>query len=486
MEERHPIDNVWRERLGETEVQAPDFVWPLVEDRLRKKKRRFLFLWFLVGGIAVAGLLGRGTHNVQNRQLAETVKRPNVQPVQTTASGVPDLEQATSTYKTTERSGIEKGKETTGKRRFVAKNVLFHDVSVQPMANPTLVSNEHPTAVPTATSANMETTSVSAAATTADIAEASTVVDLSMDGTGDKTLAVPTVENSAPIRTLVPGMTALHRPVSLLPMQKAVARPLVFAPKKPKTFARRKRPNKHCYDFARNSSVWVLDAYIGPSLAKKQLRTTPDNKPYLYQRLNSEQNSLSLNAGLRVSYLFNKNFLLRSGIQYDQVNEVFEYIDPKYTKYNIVSYVGANGQQFIDTVSIEFGENYLKTFNRLGFLDIPFQGAYEMRVGRGGMSLNGGVSFNVLFRKRGAMRTPQGDAAYFTPSRADAVEVFRPRLGLSVVGSVQWFYYMEPRTRVFIEPYYRKIMGPVNLLSHPVEQRYGIGGLRMGITRIMD
>ena len=233
----------------------------------------------------------------------------------------------------------------------------------------------------------------------------------------------------------------------------------------------------------------LLDAYLGPSLTRKEMRTGPDNQPYLAQRRNTETKDWSFSAGLRASLLLDRHFLLRSGIHYDQITEVFEYIDPNSVEVTIRQTTQiVNGQPVtvIDTLGVEYGEKYLKSFNRFGMLDIPLQAGVELRNGRTGLSLNGGIALNVLFWKRGAIISPvDGQPAYFTPG-SGTVEVFRANAGLSAMGSVQWFCHLRPRLRVFAEPYVRMVLRPVNVPGHPVEQRYGILGLHIGVTRIFD
>jgi len=138
-----------------------------------------------------------------------------------------------------------------------------------------------------------------------------------------------------------------------------------------------------------------------------------------------------------------------------------------------------------DTIGIEYGTNYLKTYNRYAMLDIPLQAALELRSGATGVSLNLGGSVNVLFEKRGSMLDTTGKPASFTPGSGPN-EVFRTSLGLSLMGSIQWFYHLNPRTRVFVEPYYRHILDPVTRPELSYEQSYGVGGVRLGLTRIFD
>lgn len=251
------------------------------------------------------------------------------------------------------------------------------------------------------------------------------------------------------------------------------------------TKAKAKKAVKNCYDFSRQPSAWIIDAHVGPSLSQRELTANPDDKPYLIKRLNTERRDLAFNAGVRATLMLKGNFLLRTGVEYNQMTEVFEFIDPDYVKYH-VEITTQNGMTTIDTVGVDYGERYQKTYNRFGMLDIPFAAGVELRKGRSGFNINAGLSFNMLFWKRGAILSPgTGEPAWFTP-KDGTLEVFRPRTGLSATASIQWFYHVTPRMRVFVEPYYKKIMRPVTLDSHPVEQRYGIGGLRLGMSKILN
>jgi hypothetical protein len=244
-------------------------------------------------------------------------------------------------------------------------------------------------------------------------------------------------------------------------------------------------PPKVCYDFARHPSAWMLDAYFGPSLAQRTLSSTSDGNNYLKQRLSTERSSAAFGAGLRGSFLFNRNYLVRTGLNYDQFTEIFEYVDPTYVKYKIEITI-VNGQTKIDTVGVEYGENYLKTYNRYGMLDVPLMMGVEMRKGRTGVSINAGFSANVLFFNRGAIIDPVTlEPARFGQDKAPlSDEVFRTSVGLSATASVQWYWHLTRNLRVFAEPSFRQVLRPITLETHPVEQRYTIFGLRFGATHI--
>jgi hypothetical protein len=258
---------------------------------------------------------------------------------------------------------------------------------------------------------------------------------------------------------------------------------------------RKKEQPRVCYDFSRHPSAWLIDVYAGPSLAQRSLTSRFDDQPYLNQRLATERQSTAFNAGLRASLMFNSNFLVRTGLNYDQISEVFEFIDPAYTKYRIEVTVLPNGMTHIDTVGVDYGENYLKTYNRYSMLDLPLLVGMEMRKGRSGFSINAGISANLLFETSGVIIDPQThEPARFgpTPQKPKGIgpkstlsqDVFRANVGLSASASIQYYWHLSSHFRVFVEPSFRQVLRPVTVDNHPVEQRYSILGLRLGATRI--
>jgi hypothetical protein len=190
--------------------------------------------------------------------------------------------------------------------------------------------------------------------------------------------------------------------------------------------------------------------------------------------------------------MFNSNFLVRTGLHYDQVTEVFEFIDPTSVIY-LLKFTPGNPTP--DTLGVQYGENYLKTYNRYAMLDIPLMVGMEMRRGRSGFSINAGFSANLLFQKRGVMIDPisheparfgpiPDDPKVPGPKTAVSQEVFRTNLGLSATASIQWYWHLRPHFRLFVEPSFRQILRPATSNNHPVEQRYSIMGLRLGATKI--
>lgn len=469
----HKLDEIFRRRLHDAEVAPPPFVWTAVERGLQKRRRRRLGLWLFVLGTILASLWLWQSGALDNlwRKLTPTV--PENQDI-VALTKLPDPSESNR------QSPLE-----------VAEN---------PVSNPEQVvkqegnENVASTKAPSLQSRAQSKISV----LSQEIVEKSLSPDEStvQPNTTGNAISVSTPGPSLVESTLQSQETQYSNLNWTTNQQIPVARTLsVVSVSKlgqlpiPKSFQQQARQKKVqpklCYDFTRHPSAWLIDVYAGPSLAQRTLTSRQDDEPYLKQRLGTEQRDLAFNAGLRASLLFNRNFLLRTGLHYDHVTETFEFIDPT-SVVTSINQVYVNGQFIgVDTV-VTYGESYQKTYNRYGLLDIPLMLGVEMRQGRTGFSINAGISANILFQKSGSIIDPASrEPARFGSNGTLSQDVFRTRLGLSAGASIQWYWHLTSHFRLFAEPSFRQVLRPVTVGSHPVDQRYSILGIRFGATKIL-
>ncbi len=472
--ERTPknIDDILRERLYDAAPPPPAFVWDNVERELRKRNRRKLFFWMFSIGIASAGVLGIWLANETGLEQSAM----NIESGQTIAQ-TQAIDKHSSTETTLDAVKRQAVADLTPTEKPKQVNTTLPISSAKGIKTPTPI-HQGPTSPTTKKSApTLDAIPSEPKETTPATLEAKpqkTTFEGGQFLAGTAFARLPQIQGASLLRFKGASLTTAN----LRPTWPDVLKPQA-------TKAKAKKTVSNCYDFSKQPSAWIIDAYFGPSLSQRELTANPDDKPYLVKRLNTERRDLAFNAGVRASLMLKGNFLVRAGVQYEQMTEVFEFIDPDYVKYH-VEIVTQNGMTSIDTVGVDYGERYQKTYNRFGMLDIPLAAGVELRKGRSGFNINAGVSFNMLFWKRGAIISPvTAEPAWFTP-KDGTLEVFRPRTGLSATASIQWFYHVTPRLRVFVEPYFKKIMRPITLSSHPVEQRYGLGGLRLGISKILN
>ena len=473
----HKMDDIFRQRLQDVEVPPPVFVWAAVEQGLQKRRRKRLLLWVFTLLTAAATGLWLWQTNVQHKEIADL--KNSAQALDNQAI-VPENQATAQTGETPEFSSTSTGANSSGRiedahsqdkksSALLGTNSRKSD-AITSTSTPSAQKNFNPNApeINRFTNTNTQRQAISSQDVTLENpAQPATVFNpmgVEAAGDADQMLSIP----------------AINSVTSIAAAEQAPE----FKTFKPLTQRKKIQPLL-CYDFAKHPSAWIVDVYAGPSLAQRNLTSRSDNEPYLQERLATEKRSVAMNAGVRVSLMFNRNYLLRSGLNLDHITEEFEFIDPT-SVVTTINQKYVNGQFVgVDTV-VTYGENYLKTYNRYALLDVPLLFGVEMRSGRTGFNVNAGISANILFVKRGAVIDPTThDPGRIGPGGTLSQSVFRTNLGVSAGASVQWYWHMTPHFRLFVEPSFRQVLRPVTLSSHPVEQRYSILGLRLGATKIL-
>jgi Outer membrane protein beta-barrel domain len=484
------------ERLRTDRVPPPPAVWKGVEAALQRQRRRRLLLWW--SGVATGVVLLLGIWLFSNQ--------PETHFPQSYQSTVPNP--------------VQVGPQTTNPSASIAETTAFAvesaaPLTVSPIKSPnqnhenttaTPLSNLVPTSVsPTSSGseagANLPQTGMSnLGQTTKEPLKEPTLI--STDATKQPLLAensnidiVPVIEqqNSTSETTLyatekkvsalqplsnLPGKTivALKSPAIYPPLHR-----LPFTPKRP----RKATQNTRCYDFERNSRALFAEIYAGPLTVSDRFATPAlaEWTDYLNQRAATEGQGWGFTAGGRMGAIFNRNYWVGTGLQYQQHTQVFRFRDIASIRY-IIDLDPVTG--VLDTVDIIFGEASTTTFNRFGQLHIPIELGYEWRRGNGGIRLQGGAAVNIWFWKRGAILHPTtSQPAYFTPNDSDSEhDVFKVRTGWSLQGSAQVFYYLQPRTRLFVEPYSSYTLNSITNSNHPLAQRPIYFGLRLGVAQL--
>ncbi len=436
MPPEHRFDLLLRRRLQRAEVPPPPAVWEGVERQLRRRRRRRTVLWCVVGLLLMGGgWLG------QRAGLFYPAPSPSAS--ENAVQPFPVLPPPSPRFADEKEEG-------------------------QPA-----VSSSLPTG---AILSRKSTLTATPAARTSPV-EASDLLALFAPPAADvSALPLPSTE---PLPTL-PGPSSM-------PVLQAHREPQLSltAQKPPKGSAKNTRK---CYRFGEKGSTWLIHAYAGPSKALARWRNLDvEMDSYAAARRRTEAPEGAFNAGVRLSCFPHPNIAVRTGLQYDQWIERFEYTNPDFIRYHVViTQKLINGQwvSVADTVGVEYGAEYLRVYNRFGLLNIPVQIGLEWRKGAVGISVNAEASVNLLFHKRGTILDADGKPTAFTPGAGGRV-VYRTRTGLSIGGSVQGFYHLAPRTRLFAEPYFHSVLRPITLPDYPIEQRQCIAGLRIGISQIL-
>lgn len=464
MTQEEKTDQLFRQKLHSAAVPPPAQVWTEVELTLRKRRRRVIAWWILTAALT-AGLGGAWWHYSTSSQTTDARQMAASAPP--TAPHSAAAPPASPTLPTLPKKEPYSG--------TPAPTTSFPPLKTAPLH----ASYRKPEVItPPVSSAN-----VNALVTPRSAAQ---LTDAGHEYAASPSEGLQQAINSNTTVT-VPGFAGMNM-IAPATLPDHLSRPAPVPTLQPvRVIRKKKEPADKCYNFDTHPRVWMGEVYAGPLTAHKKLShpSNPELSQYLQQRYHTEGQGWGFVAGARAGVLLSRHYLVQSGVEYEQFSEVFRYSDPSsiivYTKQ---VYDPQTGQSTLDTISIEFGSETTRIINRFGRIEVPLSAGYEWRHQRYGWRVTGGAALNVFFGKRGAILDPQtGKPAWFTPETGQN-EVFRSRTGLSAHGAAQLFWHPATTTRLFVEPYYRKILHSVTLDSHPLAQRYHIWGIRLGGTLI--
>ncbi len=448
MKEKNQIDEIFQNRLRDSASEPPAFVWENVERALAdKKRRRWAIAFWAVGSLILAGgatafWLLKTEKGAAQAMISQPLAAIENAPQASLFSNENESEKRIGSvvFSTEKASANASGLSKKTNSFLIEKNGSESQILIeQKLASINAINNK-----------------------STENKQINTFFDLTQKREKE------TDENPFFIKKENWKLEPIDSKNNLFALKNSTSRELP----KMKTFRARKRA-RACPKFGATGSAFLIEAWAGPSFALKELRPVLADAPnYANRRAASERSELSWNAGARAAFLFHRKFIVRAGFQYSQINETFSQRSPYWIT------IPPNASQ-TDTI-IKYGELVQKTFNRLGFLDLPVTIGAELVGGQFGLTLNGGAAANLLFWKHGELLMPDNRTEKFSNAG-----IFRANAGLSLIGSAQVFYQINAKTRLFAEPYFQKILRPVTVSSYEIEQRYSTSGVQIGLSRLL-
>jgi len=231
---------------------------------------------------------------------------------------------------------------------------------------------------------------------------------------------------------------------------------------------------------------WYLEIYGSPDFNSKSVSSAGISNAYIQKKDSSETMTTGFTVGARISRNLGDHILLRSGLQYSQLNEQFS--NRTESERNVTTVIVARtiirpqGDTTISdtTTVIQIGYRVRKASNTYRNLEIPLIAGYEFggKEDRWHLAVNGGVIINAASWYSGETL----DTAYNVvpiDSKGSTV-IYKHSVGLSLYGSVSAAYGVAKNLEVFAEPYAR--FGVSSTKSDVgFTQRFNGAGLTVGI-----
>lgn len=205
---------------------------------------------------------------------------------------------------------------------------------------------------------------------------------------------------------------------------------------------------------------------------------------YQILRESTESSTYSYSVGGRMTMMLPNGLGLKTGLNFSQYNERFNYLDPKSNDIQTVIIIDTiDGMVVRDTNRIVIpGSREISITNRYTSLDIPLLLSYEWDVReRMYMTVNGGIYLNLLFRESGKVITPGGEVIDLSASGGDNKSFYKDNVGLSLFGSVGLHYRWIKNIDLILEPNFRLLLKSATTTEYPLKHKWFTGGLITGV-----
>lgn len=233
-----------------------------------------------------------------------------------------------------------------------------------------------------------------------------------------------------------------------------------------------------------------FEVYAGPDMGIRSFGSfgaDSTSDAYLQRRKQSTKFRSAFSAGVRYTRVFANGISLRTGVNYSQLNEKFQYINPKDIRYILVItprdvIIGGVNTTIYDTLRyVQEGTRVRTTYNRYRNVDIPLQVGYEFGNGRLHTNISAGVIVNLYSWQRGDMLDSAYQPVSITTGKANGDYGFRTNIGAGFLGCVSMYYKLNSRLHILAEPFLRYNFNPITSDKLNITQKYHTIGLRLGV-----
>jgi len=228
---------------------------------------------------------------------------------------------------------------------------------------------------------------------------------------------------------------------------------------------------------------WYLEVYGSPDFAFKSVKAT-SNTGYLSKKDSSETPQLSYTAGFRVSKSIGEHLLIKTGLQYSQINERFDLRTENERRITTViiirTIIGQNGTDSTvrDTTTVEqIGYSVQRTYNKYRSIDIPLLLSYEFGNEKLKFAINAGAIINLRSWYSG---NTLNDSMAVVSIDSKSSGLYKQNIGVGLYAGLSIIKPVSKRFDVFLEPHFRYNLTNMSKTAG-YSQRFNAAGLSFGI-----
>lgn len=213
-----------------------------------------------------------------------------------------------------------------------------------------------------------------------------------------------------------------------------------------------------------------------------------DYRWYKEERLATENFLESFQLGTMINLTHQSGLMIRTGMIYRQIDEVFENNNTLYTTtfrdgvIEIITHADGSSTQVTGKKLVLEKKSWdKKIYNSYRFINVPIQLGYSFHYGLWQVEANAGIELNLALKPSGEILGKEG----FPVSLSDAQNsIYRNQGSLSLTGGMRLLYPLSTHWAVFVEPNVQYDLNSITHTDYPLEHRYLNSGLRLG-ARLM-
>lgn len=234
-----------------------------------------------------------------------------------------------------------------------------------------------------------------------------------------------------------------------------------------------------CNVHRNTASHFYVDAYYAPELASRSFSANNiSDLAYAEKRSATEKAIMSYTVGLRASVVFPTGIAARTGVQYSNNTERFDYI--KETQTITIERKDKDGNVIgFETIVKEIMD---QSYNHYKNVDIPIIIGYEKELKDFVLSVNTGLGINISSSQSGKIYQSDLTSIYNMSNQGEGNQVvYKNHTGISWIGSIGLNYKYNDKIMLMLEPSARYYLKSITDESYPLRQKYFFMGLNIGL-----
>ena len=246
----------------------------------------------------------------------------------------------------------------------------------------------------------------------------------------------------------------------------------------------RRVANLRCYDISRKRYRFEAEWLAGPTLGKQVLaKRLDDAQGHLQDRRSTETARPGFGGGFRFSVVSPQGVALRTGLQYTELRNRFEFALPGESTTIITERYDPDGNVIGIDTTFSTDKIMYATTNRLQMVELPLLAGYEFQWKQFRVALTAGAHVNLWFDARGQLLSPTSGTAtdFGQVGDSDVFPIYTRQAGVGLYAGAALLYHLGGRYSLLCEPFLKSYPRSLTRNEYVLRENYWMGGLQIGL-----